>query len=128
MPNRSFVESRPLAELLSCAAGDVLAVRAFAETLLRTQNLSDPAYRDARLIMTAACLQLQSRAAQAPTATDLRELLVNLETSADFRSVLGASPMQFLQFAAAEVDALEPTLRRNALDICLRACRGGDTV
>jgi hypothetical protein len=122
MPNRTFEEPKPLAELISFGAGDVLAVRAFAETLLRTQDLSDPAYRDARLIMTAACLQLQSRAARAPTTADLRELLVNLETSADFRSILGASPMQFLQFAAAEIDALDPAVREDALSLCLRAC------
>jgi hypothetical protein len=128
MPNRTFEEPKPLAELISFGAGDVLAVRAFAETLLRTQGLSDPAYRDARLIMTAACLQLQSRPAQPPTIADLLALLANFESSVAFRAALGNSPMQFLQFAAAEIDALDPAVRRDALSLCLRACRGVGSV
>src|SRR5271154_6299265 len=97
MPNRGFEEPRPLAVLLACAAGDVMAVRSFAETLLRSQDLRDPAFRDARLIMTAACLQLQSRAAPAPTVVDLLHVLASFESGLDAGSILGASPMQFVQ-------------------------------
>jgi len=127
MPNRGFEEPRPLAVLLACAAGDVMAVRSFAETLLRSQDLRDPAFRDARLIMTAACLQLQSRAAPAPTVVDLLHVLASFESGLDAGSILGASPMQFVQYAAAEIDALNPACRRDALNICTRACLAAST-
>jgi hypothetical protein len=122
MPNGALEQAGPLVELANCGAGDVLAARTCADALLESQSFSDPVYRDARLIMTAVCLQLQSRSRRSPTLPALAALLSDLETEKAGSSRLRNSPMQFLQFAAAEIDSLEPEIRRRALELCLSAC------
>jgi len=119
-------EPRPLAELWSFAAGDVLAARGLAEKLLRKQRRSEAGHRDARLIMTAACLHLHSQAARTPTVTDLLALLLVFTSHTNAQTLLGSSPMQFLQFAGAEIDGLSAKSRKHALEICVRACASVD--
>jgi hypothetical protein len=122
MPNGAVEEVGPLVELINSGAGDVLAARGCAEALLKAQGVSDPFYRDARLIMTAVCLQLQSGQSRSPTLSALAALLTDLVAANDGHFRLRSSPMQFLQFAAAEIDSLAPEVRRRALGLCRRAC------
>jgi hypothetical protein len=106
MESRGFKRPRPLKALLTYPIGDVVAVRAFAHAMLEGQNQTGPALRDARLVMTAACLLLQSRTSCAPNVEDLLELLYGFASAVEVEAVLGSSPMQFLQFAAAEFVSL----------------------
>jgi hypothetical protein len=124
MEDRGGTERGPLAELASHAAGDVVAARAVAEKLLWTRDPKSSLLFHARLIMTAACLQLQCRSDRAPSISDLLDLLTSIDLGIGLQSLLSDSPMQFLQFVAAELDALEPGFRKEVLDLCKSACLG----
>jgi hypothetical protein len=102
-------------------AGDVLAAHELASWLLGSLGAPEPAARDARLLLTASVLHLQSRADRPPAIRDLLELLVCFASGVRAAQVFAASPMQFLQFAGAEFEMLDPTDRLAALRLGLRA-------
>jgi hypothetical protein len=109
----------PLVDLLEAGLGDVLAARDFAETALA--QVAPAVRRDARLLLTAACLYLQSCPWKAPTVDDLLELLVALSSGASSTEAFCRSPMQFVQFAGVELDALDPAMRLAALEASIRS-------
>lgn len=82
--------------------GDVLAARAYAHALLSGPPAPPALIGQARLILTAACLHVQSRIGPDPTLRDLRELLLRLGAGRAAWAPLAASPIQFVQYAAAE--------------------------
>jgi hypothetical protein len=105
---------------ICAAAGDVVAARALAD-----RALSDVATfadrRDARLLLTAACLHLDSQNGPDPTWADLQHLLVRALRAPDSLASFGASPMQFLRFTWAELSGLELGALNAVLDQCLHA-------
>jgi hypothetical protein len=111
----------PGQELPLSPAGDVLAAHELASGLLGSLDASAPAARDARLLLTASVLHLQGQADSPPTVRDLLELLVRFASGVFAAQVFGHSPMQFLQFAGAEFEMLDPSDRLAALRLSLRA-------
>lgn len=102
-------------------AGDVLAAHELATCLLGSFGAPALVTRDARLLLTASVLHLQSRAVRPPAVRDLLELLVCFGSGVGAAQAFAASPMQFLQFAAAEFEMLDPPDRLAALRLSLRA-------
>ena len=101
-------------------AGDVLTAHELATCLLGPLG-APAAARDARLLLTASVLHLQSRPGRPPAVRDLLELLVGFASGVCAAQVFAASPMQFLQFAAAEIELLDAPDRLAALQLGLRA-------
>jgi len=99
----------------------VLAARDFAEGLLEELGVASSERREPRLLLTAACLSLQARTWSRPSHRDLLDLLVGFCSGVDAAAVFGASPMQFLQFAAAEISCLDPPSRLEVLKLSVRA-------
>ena len=89
-------------------AGDVLAAHELATWLLGSSGAPGPVARDSRLLLTASLLHLQGRADRPPAVRDLLELLAGFASGVCAAGVFAASPMQFLQFAGAEFEMLDP--------------------
>lgn len=80
-----------------------------------------PFRRDARLILTAACLHLQADVAVRPSLSGLLTLLRSFAAGQQSTVLWASSPMQFLQYAAAELAALDPYVFRAALETCIQS-------
>ena len=100
-------------------SGDVGAARAFALGLLSEVEAAPSVLHPSGLLLTAACLHLQGRIGCPPTASDMVDLLETLaETGVE---IFGRSSMQLVQFAAAELSDLSPSVRADVVGACLRA-------
>jgi len=112
-------DSAPLPSFAS-SGGDILAARACAAALLARSPAPPALTGQARLILTAACLHVQARIGPDPTVGELRELLVALSSGATAWSALASSPIQFVQYAAAEFgDAADGAL--SAINLAIQA-------
>ena len=121
-----MIGDRPLLalrrELSPAAAGDVLAAHELARSLLRPLAAApEAATHDARVLLTASVLYLQSRCDRPPGVRDLLGLLVDFASGVCAAQTFAASPMQFLQFAGAEFEILGPPERLAALRLSLTA-------
>jgi len=104
-------------------SGDVVSSRTCAKAMLGALDAPSEVRRDARLILTAACLFLHGRTGPKPGLSDVISLLEQLGPGQHGRGVLAASPMQFLRFVDAELAELGATCRAAAIDLCFRALR-----
>lgn len=111
---------RPRKGLSACPAGDVLCARAFADALLDSHAPLSPYRRDARLILTAAGLHLQADVRSAADLSAFIALLSRISAGLPHVAHWASSPMQFLQYAGAELPAMEPKAIQCALDVCVR--------
>jgi hypothetical protein len=111
----------PSQELPLSPAGDVLAAFELANRLLGSSGVPAAVARDCRLLLTASVLHLQGRSDRQPAVRDLLELLVGFASGVCVAQVFAGSPMQFLQFAGAEFETLDPVDRLAALRASLSA-------
>ncbi len=113
-------DTAPLSSLFSCG-GDVLAARACACSLLAHSPAPPALTGQARLILTAACLHIQAGIGPDPTVGELRDLLLALGSGATAWMALASSPIQFVQYVAAEfADSADGSLR-SAIGLAVRA-------
>lgn len=103
---------------LSVACGDVVAARALAENLLAP--LSSPRRRrDARLLLMAICLHLDSANGPEPQMEDVVRVLKATARSLSALNSLAESPIEFLRYAWAELQGLESEELHLAISLCL---------
>jgi hypothetical protein len=107
---------------LTCADGDALAVRAFADALLKPVAFGRDV-RDARLLLTALLLCLQGESDPVATVADLLLWLEAICKSHDALAALCDSPMQLLGFIHVEWLSLADEAQRLALGLCVAAAR-----
>jgi hypothetical protein len=103
----SYNSNRPSSLLFAGLAGDVIAARALARALLGRLSGSIAPAGLAQLVLTAACLQVQG-------ALD-----------AGGKGGFGSSPMQFLQYVAAELKDATPAARDAAVALAAHAAASG---
>ena len=101
--------------------GDVAAARSVARRLLLASGWSvGPAAALATLLVTALCLHAGAIATDDVSLKDLSELMRRLLKGGLFEE-LRESPVQFVGYATAELDALEAGERRRLLQALLTA-------
>ncbi len=72
-------------------------------------------------MLTAALLVLEGGARPSPNSDDVLTFVLRLKRLGRAHARLAESPMQFPQFAAAELAELDPGSRLAAIDVCLKA-------
>jgi hypothetical protein len=107
--------------LVSVSGGDVVATREWARTLLTPLPALPDLAAQARLVLTAASLLLQARIGPDPTLCDLRCLLSGLASGALDCTLLAVSPIQFVQYVAAELADARDGAFDAAFDLAVRA-------
>jgi hypothetical protein len=106
-------------------AGDVIAARELARLLLGGLSATFPPSGLSQLILTAACLHVQGRMAPEPSLEGVVLLLTELAIDPFGRDAFGGSPMQFVQYVAAELKDATPTARVAAIALAVRAASPG---
>jgi len=104
--------------LLPGAAGDVVAARNIARRLLRPANgpaaiVAEPGL--ATLVLTAACLHCTQCSDEEASQTDLATYLAQLVQQRAIDPAMMRSPLQFVRYAAAELQALPLAPRQSLL-------------
>ena len=106
--------------VLPLPCGDVSGAYRFAAWILKgVAPLGD--LFAARLILTAVCVHLSSGNGPEPTLADLLNSLANLSTQSPPFPEFLRSGVQFLNYAALEIAALESALRAEAFRHSFRA-------
>jgi hypothetical protein len=111
--------------LFAGLAGDVIAARALARALLGRLSGSIAPAGLAQLVLTAACLQVQGRMEPEPSLDGVVLLLTGPALDAGGKGGFGSSPMQFLQYVAAELKDATPAARDAAVALAARAAASG---
>jgi hypothetical protein len=114
----------PIGSLLPDPSGDVRAARRGARQLLGTvaQPHESPGdFALATLVLTAAGLHLEARIGPEPTLADLRGLLRKLAAGPDAWAELASSPIQFVQYAAAEFTDAVPAAFVRGISLAIEA-------
>ena len=106
-------------------AGDVIAARALALGLLGRLGFAVLPTSLAQLILTAACLHVQGRMEPEPSLEGVVSLLTELAIDNCGKDVFGTSPMQFVQYVAAELRDVTPAARAAAFNLATRAAAPG---
>jgi hypothetical protein len=106
-------------------AGDVIAARALALLLLGRLGTTIPPTSLARLLLTAACLHIQGRMGPEPSLEGVVLLLTELAIDRSEKDVFGTSPIQFVQYVAAELKDVAPAARAAAFSLAIRAAAPG---
>jgi len=121
----SYNSNRPSSLLFVGLAGDVIAARALARALLGRLSGSIAPAGLAQLVLTAACLQVQGRMEPEPSLDGVVLLLTGPALDAGGKGGFGSSPMQFLQYVAAELKDATPAARDAAVALAARAAASG---
>jgi len=103
VPQRSFLDSVPPVRPI---AGDVIRARRAAVDLLQGLSSSVPDLAFQRLVLTAVCLHVDIRH---PDGVSLRAVVACLHrilTDAIVDPALARSPMQFVRYAASELEGM----------------------
>ncbi len=112
--------TQPLPDfLMTGACGDVVAARGEAERLLSGVGGDRLVRRLAGLILTAAIVDLKGRVDRGLKPSDIIPLLITLIPPSG--RPFANSPMQFLQFADAELAELDQPCRSAAIELCIAA-------
>jgi hypothetical protein len=106
-------------------AGDVIAARALARLLLGRLSATITPSGLSQLILTAACLHVQSRMGPEPSLEGVVLLLTELAIDRRGEDVFWTSPMQLVQYVAAELEDVTPAARAAAFDLATRAAAPG---
>ena len=107
-------------------AGDVAAARSVARRLLFDRGWGDsPALTLATLLVTALCLHAGVDAADGVALEDVTDLLRRM-LDGDLFAELRGSPMQFVGYASAELQALGVLEGRKLLQALLSSLEGHD--
>jgi hypothetical protein len=108
---------------LSGPEGDAAAARAFAESLLICVAPGQDR-RDARLLLTAVCLHLQSRNGPDPTLVDLVDWLSAAGGGGgDILAKLRGEPLSLSEYAVSELGSLAASQQSLALEMALSAAK-----
>ena len=107
-------------DLGGAACGDVVAARRWAKPLLAAVTGPAEPVRDAELILIAAGLQASGKVGQ-PGLSDVQRVVETLRPDAEGRDELARSPMQFVQFVAAELADMTPARLAVALELSRQA-------
>jgi len=99
--------------------------RALARALLGRLSGSIAPAGLAQLVLTAACLQVQGRMEPEPSLDGVVLLLTGPALDAGGKGGFGSSPMQFLQYVAAELKDATPAARDAAVALAARAAASG---
>jgi hypothetical protein len=110
----------PPLDLGEAACGDVVAARLWAKPLLAVVTATSVAARDAELILIAAGLHVSSGVGPSGLHDVLR-FVETLNPGSEGQTELSRSPMQFVQFVAAEVADMDPASLAAAIEHCRRA-------
>jgi hypothetical protein len=121
----SYNSNRPSSLLFAGLAGDVIAARALARALLGRLSGSIAPAGLAQLVLTAACLQVQGRMEPEPSLDGVVLLLTGPALDAGGKGGFGSSPMQFLQYVAAELKDATPAARDAAVALAAHAAASG---
>jgi len=121
----SYGPDRPTSLLFVGLAGDVVAARSLARALLVRLGGSIAPAGLAQLVLTAACLQVQGRMEPEPSLDGVVLLLTGPALDAGGKGGFGSSPMQFLQYVAAELKDATPAARDAAVALAARAAASG---
>lgn len=110
--------------LLPGAAGDVIAARYIARRLLWPADgpaaiVAQPGL--ATLVLTAACLHCTQCSDDEASQTDLAAYLAQLVQQHAVDTAMMRSPLQFVRYAAAELQALPMAPRQSLLRDLLKA-------
>jgi hypothetical protein len=131
---RSF-DVYPETPLLDGAIGDVLAARNAAKALLSTLRDPGPDPTLLRTILTAVLLHVAHKGGGEARRQDLTRYLQDLRESGGASPYLERSHVQFVRYAAAELQALAPVDRSQLLQrlldsVSLDRCGGpaGDSL
>jgi hypothetical protein len=107
---------------LASGGGDVRAARACAKALLNEVDAPAPVLSGALLMLTATLVHLHAQTGPDPSLQDIAETLAQLGPGLPGQALFAASPMQFLQYVAAE---LADGAATGAVDLAIRAIRSG---
>jgi hypothetical protein len=121
----SYGSIRPTIPTFVGLAGDVVAARSLACALLGSHSVSTPPSSLAQLLLTAACLHVQGRMGPEPSLEGVVLLLSELTFDGCGKGGFGSSPMQFLQYVAAELKDATPAARVAAIALAARAASPG---
>ena len=106
---------------LSGAEGDAATARTFAESLLiRVADGQD--CRDARLLLTAVCLHLQSLSGPDATVSDLVEWL-GARGCGEVLAKLHGGPLSLTDYAVSELCSLTEAQQSEAVDLACTAAQ-----
>ena len=106
---------------LSGPDGDAATARAFAEGLL-IRVAPDQDRRDARLLLTAVCLHLQSRNGPDATIVDLVEWLGARDRN-DVLAKLDGGPLSLTDYAVIELGSLTDPQQSSAIELASAAAQ-----
>ena len=106
---------------LSGPEGDAATARAFAEGLL-IRVAPDQDRRDARLLLTAVCLHLQSRSGPDATVSDLLECL-DARSRGDVLAKLHDGPLSLTDYALEELGSLTEAQQSAAVELVSAAAQ-----
>lgn len=116
----------PIGSFLPDPSGDVRAARRAARRLLEAvaePHASPGDFALATVLLTAAGLHLEARIGPEPTLADLRGLLRDLAAGPDAWAGLASSPIQFVQYAAAEFTEAVPAAFVRAISLAIEAAQ-----
>jgi hypothetical protein len=114
----SDAHTPPLARFLSGSCGDVIAARHCAKALLAGVDAPAPTLGGALLVLTATCVYLHGQTGPDPGPSEIVQTLSQLGPGLPGQALFAASPMQFLQYVAAE---LTDGAAAGAVDLAIRA-------
>lgn len=128
LPGRSFEGFDDLPLSLG-AVGDVIAARSFARDLLEAgacllPDVFDPVL--ATLVLTAVCLHVHAALGEDMRRGDILRFLGALMDLGRPSVGFAKSPMQFVRYAALELQALTPTRREPLLQTLIKLVREPD--
>lgn len=106
---------------LSGPEGDAATARAFAESLLR-RVAPDQDRRDARLLLTAVCLHLQSRSGPDATVSDLVDCL-GARGRGGVLAKLHEGPLSLTDYAVEELGSLTEAKQSAAVELVRAAAQ-----
>ena len=118
MTSGSDALTPPLDLFLFESCGDVTAARRCAKALLSGVDAPAPMLGGALLMLTATCVYLHGQTGPDPGLSDIVRTLSQLGPGLPGQALFAASPMQFLQYVAAE---LADGAAGGAVDLAIRA-------
>lgn len=99
------------------SSGDLIAARRCAKALLHGADAPPSIRGAALLLLTATCVYLHGRTGPDPRLPDLLRMLKQLRPGLPGQALFAASPVQFLQYVAAE---LADGVDAGAIDLAIR--------